>query len=232
MEMVKTLAESLIDVRSRIDAAARRAGRDPDEVRLMAVTKGFPREVVVEALGAGLTLFGENRVQEAESKFAGVPGLHELHLIGHLQTNKARVAAATFTCVQSIDSPHTAEALDARCAERGTSMDVLLELNTSGEESKSGFRSREDLLAGLEAVQNLPRLRPRGLMTVGPLTEESQKIRESFSHLRALFDEIRTGLPGFDTLSMGMSGDFDLAVEEGATIVRLGTALFGPRGAK
>jgi pyridoxal phosphate enzyme (YggS family) len=111
-------------------------------------------------------------------------------------------------------------------------MDVLLELNTSGEESKSGFRSREDLLAGLEAVRKLPRLRPRGLMTVGPLTEESGKIRESFSRLREIFEEIRHGLPSFDTLSMGMSGDFELAIEEGATLVRLGTALFGPRGPK
>jgi PLP dependent protein len=230
--MVKTLAETLADVRSRIDAAARRAGRDSSGVRLMAVTKGFPREAVLDAMHAGLSLFGENRVQEAELKFGDLPGPRELHLIGHLQTNKARVAAGIFTCVQSIDSAHTAESLDSRCAERDSTMDVLLELNTSGEESKSGFRSREDLLAGLEAVRKLPRLRPRGLMTVGPLTEESGKIRESFSRLREIFEEIRHGLPSFDTLSMGMSGDFELAIEEGATLVRLGTALFGPRGPK
>jgi len=232
MEMVKTLAESLTDVRSRIDAAARRAGRVPADVRLMAVTKGFPREVVLEALAAGLSLFGENRVQEAEGKFAGLPGGWETHLIGHLQTNKARAAAGLFACVQSIDSTHTAAALDGRCAERGASIDVLLELNTSGEDSKSGFRSRDDLLAGLDAVRKLARLRLKGLMTVGPLTDDSQKIRASFSELRSLFEEVRAGLPGFDTLSMGMSGDFELAIEEGATLVRLGTALFGPRGTK
>jgi pyridoxal phosphate enzyme (YggS family) len=134
--------------------------------------------------------------------------------------------------VQSIDSTHTAASLDSRCAERGTSIDVLLELNTSGEESKSGFRSRDDLLAGLDGVRKLPRLRVRGVMTVGPLTDDAEKIRESFSRLRSLFEEIRPSLPLFDTLSMGMSGDFELAIEEGATLVRLGTALFGPRGAR
>ncbi|MGA2641426.1 MAG: YggS family pyridoxal phosphate-dependent enzyme [Spirochaetia bacterium] len=230
--MVKTLAESLAEVSSRVDAAARRAGRVPADVRIMAVTKGFPREVVQDALGLGMSLFGENRVQEAEAKFTDLRGQYEMHLIGHLQTNKARAAAGLFACVQSIDSPHTAGALDARCAERGTSIDVLLELNTSGEDSKSGFRSRDELLAGLDAVRRLPRLRLRGLMTVGPLTGNPVRIRASFSQLRSLFEEIRRDSPGFDTLSMGMSGDFELAIEEGATLVRLGTALFGPRGAK
>ena len=231
MEMVKTLAESLAEVRSRIGSAARRTGRAPADVRLMAVTKGFPRAVVAEAMGAGVTLFGENRVQEAEAKFSGLPGEREIHLIGHLQTNKARTAAGLFSCVQSIDSTHTAVALDSRCAERGTSIDVLMELNTSSEESKSGFRSREELLAGLDVVGKLSHLRVRGLMTVGPLTDDAEKIRASFSRLRILFEEIRSGRDGFDTLSMGMSGDFELAIEEGATLVRLGTALFGPRAA-
>ncbi len=231
MEMVKTLAESLAEVRSRIDAASRRAGRAPADVKLMAVTKGFPRAVVLEAMSAGVTLFGENRVQEAEAKFSGMPGECEVHLIGHLQTNKARAAAGLFSCVQSIDSVHTAASLDSRCAERGASIDVLLELNTSSEESKSGFRSRDELLSGLQVVGKLSRLRLRGLMTVGPLTDDAAKIRASFSVLRTLFEEIRAGLPGFDTLSMGMSGDFEIAIEEGATLVRLGTALFGPRRA-
>ncbi len=228
---MKTLAESLAEVRSRMDSAAHRAGRAAADVRLMAVTKGFPREVVQEAMSAGVTLFGENRVLEAEAKFSALPGEHEIHLIGHLQTNKARAAAGLFSCVQSIDSAHTAASLDSRCAERGALIDVLLELNTSSEQSKSGFRSREELLAGLDAVGKLPRLRRKGLMSVGPLTDDVEKIRASFSMLRRLFEEIRSNLPGFDTLSMGMSGDFELAIEEGATLVRLGTALFGPRGA-
>ena len=230
--MVSTLAESLANTRTRIDAAARKAGREPSDVRLMAVTKGFPREVVLEAMNAGLSLFGENRVQEAEAKFAELPGEWEMHLIGHLQTNKARAASALFACVQSIDSTHTAAALDARCAERDRSIDVLLELNTSGEEAKSGFRTRDELLAGLEAMGKMPRLRLRGLMTVGPFTDDVPKIRAAFAQLRSLFEEIHRGMLGFDTLSMGMSGDFELAIEEGATLVRLGTALFGVRGTR
>ncbi len=198
----------------------------------MAVTKGFPRATVLEAMASGVTLFGENRVQEAEEKFSDLPAETEVHLIGHLQTNKARAAAGLFACVQSIDSTHTADSLDSRCAERGRSMDVLLELNTSAEESKSGFRGRDDLLAALDSVRKLPRLQLRGLMTVGPLTDDVERIRSSFSQLRSLFDEIRAALPGFDTLSMGMSGDFEVAIEEGSTLVRLGTALFGPRGAR
>ena len=227
--MVKAVAESLSEVRARADAAARKAGRDPSDVRLMAVTKGFPRELVAESLAAGVSLFGENRVQEAEAKFADLGGRCELHLIGHLQTNKARAAAGLFSCVQSIDSLHTAEALNARCAERERSMDVLLELNTSGEESKSGFRGRDELLSCLDALGKLPRLRPRGLMTVGPLTDDPAKIRASFSVLRLLFEELRQASPSFDTISMGMSADFELAIEEGSTLVRVGTALFGSR---
>jgi PLP dependent protein len=227
--MVKTVAESLSEVRAKADAAARKSGRDPLEVRIMAVTKGFPREMVAETMAAGMTLFGENRVQEAEAKFADLAGQCELHLIGHLQTNKARAAAGLFACVQSIDSLHTAAALHARCTERDRSIDVLLELNTSGEEAKSGFRGRDELLSCLEAMGSLTRLRPRGLMTVGPLTDDPGKIRASFSQLRRLYEETRGISPAFDTISMGMSSDFELAIEEGSTLVRVGTALFGPR---
>lgn len=232
MEDLSSLSIALAAVRQRIDAAARRAGRAPAEVRLMAVTKGFPRDAVRAALDAGLCLFGENRVQEAEEKYSELAGSYELHLIGHLQRNKARTASGVFSCVQSIDKPQTAEALDARCAERGIVMDVLLELNTSGEPSKSGFLSRQDLLAGLDEIGAMSHVRVRGLMTVGPLSDDQGRVRSSFSQLRSLFDEMRRGggLPFFDTLSMGMSGDFELAIEEGATLVRIGTALFGARG--
>ncbi len=197
----------------------------------MAVTKNFPRETVEEACAAGLSLFGENRVQEAEAKFIDFSLPCELHLIGHLQRNKARTASGLFSCVQSIDKPETAEALDARCRERGTVMDVLLELNTSGEAAKSGFHSRDELLAGMDRILTLAALRVRGLMTVGPLGGNEGDIRRAFSLLRSLFDEIRSGRgpQGFDTLSMGMSGDFEIAIEEGSTLVRIGTALFGQR---
>ena len=215
-----------------MEEAAHRAGRDASTVALVAVTKGFGRDVLQAALDAGLSLFGENRVQEAEEKFVGVPPGTELHLIGHLQRNKARTAAGLFSCVQSIDKVETAAALDQRAAERGKVIDVLLELNTSGEESKSGFLHRDDLLAGLDAIRRLSSVRVRGLMTVGPLTEDQGRIRTSFAKLRTLFEEVRAGgtLPRFDTLSMGMSGDFETAIEEGATMVRIGTALFGHRG--
>ena len=226
------LQSALPEVMERIRNAARRAGRDPSEVVLMAVTKGFPRETAEAAIAAGITLLGENRVQEAELKYAEVPGPYELHLIGHLQRNKARTACGLFSCVQSIDKIETAEALEQRLTERGKLMDVLLELNTSGEESKSGFRSGNDLLSSLESVGRLPHLRVRGLMTVGPLTDEEDRVRRSFGSLRELFEKVRSAgsLPGFTVLSMGMSGDFEMAIEEGATLVRIGTALFGQRG--
>jgi PLP dependent protein len=230
MEMVETLKAAHAAILERMNTAARRAGRQPSDVRLMAVTKGFARETVQEALDAGLTLFGENRVQEAEEKFVEITGSCELHLIGHLQRNKARTAASIFACVQSIDKIETAEALDARCAERGSAMDVLLEMNTSGEPSKSGFIMRDDLLRGLNGIDKLSHLHVRGLMTVGPLSDDEKRIRSAFRLLRSLFEEIRSNWrTGFDTLSMGMSGDFMTAIEEGSTLVRIGTALFGKR---
>ena len=226
------LASALPGVRARIEEAARRSGRSPAEVRLMAVTKGFPREAAEAALAAGITLLGENRVQEAELKYAEITASFELHLIGHLQRNKARTASGLFSCVQSIDKEETASALESRLAERGRSMDILLELNTSGEASKSGFRSRDDLLAFLGPLSAMPHLRLRGLMTVGPLGGDDAAVRRSFASLRKLFAEIRSSgsFKAFDTLSMGMSGDFETAIEEGSTLVRVGTALFGQRG--
>jgi pyridoxal phosphate enzyme (YggS family) len=225
------LANRIAAVRERIAAAAVRAGRDPAAVRLMAVTKTFPRAVVDQALDAGLALFGENRVAEALAKFAGHARPCELHLVGHLQRNKAAAAALLFACVESIDKPETAEALARHCEAAGRRMDVLVEYNTSGEDSKSGVHDRDALLACLDAVQALPALRARGLMTVGPIGGDTLEVRRSFRMLRRLFEEVGADRKpeSFDTLSMGMSGDFEAAVEEGATLVRLGTALFGSR---
>jgi hypothetical protein len=225
------LADRVAAVRDRVAAAALRAGRDPSAVSLMAVTKTLPRAVVEEAMAAGLRLFGENRVAEAAEKFAGLAGACELHLVGHLQRNKAAAAAALFACVQSIDRPETAQALARHAAAIGRRVDVLLEYNTSGEASKSGVHDRDGLLACLDAVRALPALRARGLMTVGPPGGDTLEVRRSFRLLARLFAELCTdaGLAEFDVLSMGMSGDFEAAVEEGATLVRLGTALFGAR---
>jgi pyridoxal phosphate enzyme (YggS family) len=232
---LQTFTDNLHSVRGRIADAASRSGRKPDEVRLMAVTKTFPLEYIEVARAAGLRLFGENRVQEAQSKYQSLvddPQL-ELHLIGHLQRNKAKTAASVFRCVQSIDKLSTAEALDRHCEERGRKMDVLLELNTSGEETKFGFAAAEQLWEACGRIAGLGSLRVRGVMTVGPFTTDRGRMRRAFASLRQCLEELRSRyreLP-LDVLSMGMSGDFELAIEEGATMVRLGTVLFGPRGA-
>jgi PLP dependent protein len=226
---VETLRGSISSVRERMSDAARQAGRNVGTIRLMAVTKTLPRQVIDTAIAAGLNLFGENRVQEAEAKFLDLADRVELHLIGHLQRNKAKPAASLFRCVQSLDKLETAQALESRLAERDRHMDILLELNTSGEPTKSGFHTEADLLAALDAVASMPHLRPRGLMTVGPLTNDAARVRAAFGQLRTLFERIGGARSGFDTLSMGMSGDFELAIAEGSTLIRVGTALFGAR---
>ncbi len=239
--------ENLKGVRQRIAEAAARAGKSPESVRLMAVTKTFPQSHIEIAFQAGITLFGENRVQEALGKYPEVmegngdvttyrrSGPHwgdlELHLVGHLQRNKAGKAARIFSCVQSIDKLETVQALDHYCLGCGRKMNILLEMNTSGEESKFGFRREDELLSTLEKVLELKGLRLCGLMTVGPFTGEEAKIRKAFAGLNRLFYRLKEKYPELelDTLSMGMSGDFEIAVEEGSTMVRVGTALFGPR---
>jgi pyridoxal phosphate enzyme (YggS family) len=228
------IARSLERAREALARAAERSGRDPSRVAIMAVTKTVPLEGVQAACTAGLRLFGENRVQEAEAKYgagdAGLPPL-SLHLIGHLQRNKARKAAELFEAVDSIDKVETAQALEAACAVSGRTLDILLEMNTSGESTKFGFAGEEELLAAVEPILGLPHLRLRGLMTVGPLTSEPEAVRAAFRRLARLLERLRAGYSGLqpEVLSMGMSGDFEIAVEEGSTQVRLGTALFGAR---
>jgi pyridoxal phosphate enzyme (YggS family) len=231
------IARNLEAVRAALARAAERAGRDPRSVAIMAVTKAFPLAEVQAACSAGLRLFGENRVQEAEAKYGAsgpdrdtLPPL-SLHLIGHLQRNKARKAAELFEAVDSIDKVETAQALEAACAAAGRTLDVLLELNTSGEQTKFGFAGEEGLLAAVEPILGQSHLRLRGLMTVGPFTTDRERVRAAFRRLARLFDRLRSRYAGqpLEVLSMGMSGDFETAVEEGSTMVRLGTALFGPR---
>ncbi len=231
---LKTLSDNLRSVRERIAEAADRAGRNPEEIRLMAVTKTFPLEYIEAAREAGLTLFGENRIQEAQAKYGSLADDTELelHLVGHLQRNKAKTAASLFRCVQSIDKLETAEALNRHCADLGRTVDILLELNTSGEETKFGFTEAEQLWEACERIARLEALRVRGVMTVGPFTTDRDRMRRSFVTLRECRDGLRSRYPelSIDTLSMGMSGDFEIAIEEGATMIRLGTVLFGPRG--
>ena len=223
------LAENLESVRHRIRAACERAERPPEAVQLLAVTKTQPPEVVHAAAALGLTLLGENRVQEARAKISQCSGKLCWHMIGHLQTNKCRDAVAWFAMIQSVDSLHVAQELDLRAGQAAKRMPILLEVNLAGEASKFGYRP-EPLLAELKAVNALPRLEIHGLMTVPPWTSDPEKVRPCFRRLRELKDQCEQTLGApLPHLSMGMSGDFEVAIEEGATIIRLGTALFGER---
>lgn len=227
-----TIRMNVEQVRENIEKACARSGRKADDVTLMAVTKTKPRELADAAYDAGIRVFGENRVQEAESKYAEFYPEGELHLIGHLQSNKAKPAAKVFSWVQSIDKLKTAKALDKQLRELGTRMNILLEINTSGEESKYGYLSKDAFFRDIDAVLELDTLVVRGLMTIGPLTPDSERVRAAFRSLRKTFDETVSRYPelNIDTLSMGMSGDYESAIEEGSTLVRVGTTLFGARG--
>jgi len=222
-------------VRERIGAAARRAGRSLEDIALMAVSKTQPAEHIREAYEAGLRVFGENRVQEFANKVNALRDLHnaEWHMIGHLQTNKAVRTAELFRAVDSVDSLKLAEKLDAAARALGRKLDVLVEINVGGEEAKSG--AAPDSPALDELLMAAPRLEAlvfRGLMTVPPFSDDPQGARPYFRELHELRDKIAARkLPAItmDQLSMGMSHDFEVAIEEGSTCVRVGTAIFGER---
>jgi hypothetical protein len=230
-----SIADNLRLVRERMASAARRAGRDPADVKLMAVSKTFGIEAIREAHDAGQRLFGENRVQEFAGKsesLRDLPGF-EMHLIGHLQSNKARKAAELFAAVDSVDSVKLAERLNASALELGKRLPVLIEINIGDEDAKTGLApdspELDDLLASASRFTNL---RIRGLMTVPPFTDDPEGARPFFCRLRELRDRIASrNLPTvtMNELSMGMSHDFEVAIEEGSTCVRIGTAIFGAR---
>jgi len=230
-----SIAENLAQVRQRIALAAKRAGRRPEDIALMAVSKTFSAESIREAYDAGLRLFGENRVQEFAGKFDSLRDLHnsDWHLIGHLQTNKAVKAVELFAAVDSVDSLRLAQKLNTSAQQLGKKLKVLIEINGGGEAAKTGMapgsRELDDLLV---AAQELPHLEFQGLMTVPPFTDDPQQARPYFRKLRELRDNIaarRLPAVGMHALSMGMSHDFELAIEEGSTCVRVGTAIFGER---
>jgi len=223
------LEANVQSVRQRIEAACARAGRQPHSVTLVAVTKGQPPEVVCAAAALGLTLFGENKVQEAKAKIPLCPGRLRWHMVGHLQTNKCRDAVTLFEMVQSVDSLRLAEELNQRADQEAKTMPILLEVNAVGEASKFGCHP-DQLLADLLPINTLPRLEIQGLMTVPPWTLDPEDVRPVFRQMRELKQrcEQLLGAP-LPHLSMGMTGDFEVAIEEGATLVRVGTALFGPR---
>ena len=229
------VAENIAEVRGRIATAARRGNRDPDSIRLMAVTKTFPAEVIQQAYDAGARLFGENRVQEFSAKAAALRDLEgaEWHLIGHLQSNKAAKAAEVFHAVDSVDSLRLAEKLNNAALNLDKQLPILIEINVGGEEAKSGIDPNSlELEELLKVAVRLDQLQFCGLMTIPPFTEDPQEARPFFRRLRELRDRIAgRDLPGInlDVLSMGMSHDFEVAIEEGSTCVRLGSAIFGER---
>jgi pyridoxal phosphate enzyme (YggS family) len=230
-----SVAGNLDEIQERIARAARSAGRNPEDVALMAVTKTVPPERIVEAYNAGHRLFGENRVQEFAEKFGGVAKLRgaEFHMIGHLQTNKATKAAEIFHGVDSLDSAKLAERLNAAAGRLCKTLDLLIEINIGGEEAKSGIApdspELEQILTGAPDWQHV---RVHGLMTVPPFTEDPEGARPYFRRLRELRDQLAArSLPSVSlgVLSMGMSHDFEVAIDEGSTCVRIGTAIFGER---
>jgi PLP dependent protein len=234
--LVSAIQENLLRVEEQIAAACRRASRERGEVRLMAVSKVHPAEALAEALAAGVTLFGENRVQEYEAKRSRLrelgAGDAEVHLIGHLQSNKSAKAAEMFAGIDSVDSLRLAERLHEAAGGLGRRLPILLELKLSDEPTKAGLLPESpELAALLERLPDLTQLAVRGLMTIAPFDENPETARACFRRLRALRDELAQAHPKLDLgeLSMGMSGDFAIAIEEGSTLVRIGTALFGAR---
>jgi len=229
--------ENLAEIKNEIDSISKKCGR-LDKVKLLAVSKFHPASAVLEAARAGQILFGENRVQEASRKFDEVkkdfPSA-ELHIIGQLQRNKVKEAVRIATCIESVDRIELLDEIEKRCGEIGKEIEILFEYHT-GEESKSGFESEEEIRAALKnfADGKYPHIKPSGFMTMAPFTEDESAIRASFKKLRALRDSLQGEFPQFDLreLSMGMSGDFKIAIEEGSTMVRIGTAIFGAREIK
>jgi PLP dependent protein len=224
-----SLELNLRSIRERIAAACGRAGRDPAGVTLVAVSKGQAPEAIREASELGVDLFGENRVQEAKAKIGLCPGRARWHMIGHLQTNKCREAVHFFEMIESVDRLEVAREIEKWADRSAKTVPVLLEVNLAGESSKFGY-SKERLLSELGELNAISRIEVHGLMTIAPWTREPEKVRPVFRQLRELKCECEDllGAP-LAHLSMGMSGDFEVAVEEGATLVRIGTALFGPR---
>lgn len=222
----QNLLKNLAQVREQIEQAARKSGRSPDEIKLVAVSKTHPSETVREAIEAGVNVFGENKVQEAETKIEEIGhDRAEWHLIGHLQSNKARKAVKLFDVIQSLDSIELAERLERICKEEvRLELSVLVQVDLAGEETKSGVPAEgvSELIKFLRSCECLKLL---GFMILPPFFEDAEKTRPFFRRLREIRDEM---LPGGE-LSMGMSNDFTVAIEEGATIVRVGTAIFGER---
>ncbi|MDR2534919.1 MAG: YggS family pyridoxal phosphate-dependent enzyme [Treponema sp.] len=227
------IIENIARIQEQVQTACLRAGRKPEEIRLMGVSKFHEISRIEEAWQGGIRLFGESRVQEGTAKFTNFKQTHpetELHLIGPLQRNKAKGAACFFDCIQSVDREQLIESLGTSINGIGGSLEILLELHT-GEETKTGFPNEDSLLRAVEKVLIYPQLNPRGLMTIAPYTDDSQLIRKAFRSLVKARNKLEARFPfcAWTCLSMGMSNDFEIAIEEGSTLLRIGTAIFGTR---
>lgn len=223
--------DNIIDIKKRVSEAARRSGRNPEEVTIVAVTKTVPVERIEEALMSGVAILGENRVQEARSKVDKLAKPIIWHLVGHLQSNKARDAVKIFSLIHSVDSLHLAEAIDKEAARINKVQDVLIQVNVSGERSKFGIEPK-DAEALLKDCEGLKNIKVTGFMTIPPDVDNPEDVRMDFRRLRELRDSLnerRTTNDELRILSMGMSHDFEVAIEEGATMVRIGRGIFGER---
>lgn len=223
------IGDNFREVRARIDRAARETGRTIQDITLVAVSKTFPAEMIEAAVACGVTDIGENRVQEAAGKIERLGKIARWHLIGHLQSNKAATAVRLFDMIQSLDSIALAQKVSQAAEAQGKTITCLIEVNSSGEATKFGLPP-DDVLPVAEQIVALPGISLRGLMTIGPWTDDRDRIRQAFESTARLFDRMKSACGRqIDTLSMGMSGDFETAVRAGATMVRVGTAIFGGR---
>ncbi|NQT60445.1 MAG: YggS family pyridoxal phosphate-dependent enzyme [Bacteroidetes bacterium] len=207
------------------------SGRDPNEITIMAVTKNHLKDSVLQASAAGITCFGENRVQEAMSKYHDIPEADNLHLIGHLQSNKVAKAVELFSWIDSVDSIKLLRKLNHSAEKSEKIIQILFEVNGSGEHAKFGFASEAEVFSAIEISRSLPYIRVRGVMTMGPLGSDEASVRKVFKSLKNTFDKAKACYTDLqiDVLSMGMSGDWVIAVEEGSTLIRVGTSIFGAR---
>lgn len=230
--MSNQIKANLEAVHSRIDSACKKCGRDPKTVKLLMAVKTVEPERILQAMGCGEYLIGENKVQELEEKYEAISSVkHETHFIGHLQTNKIKQVIKYVDCIETIDSFELAEKLNKKLSDIGRTMDILIQVNTSYEESKHGCKPDEAVELS-EKIANLKNLRIKGLMTIGVFSENEEKVRSCFK----LLQEIRRGIISkenknisMDIMSMGMTGDMEIAIEEGSTLIRVGTAIFGRR---
>lgn len=226
-----SVAENYRGIEKRVCEACKRSGRDPKNVTLIAVSKTKPVSMLMEAYEAGARVFGENKVQEITEKYPEMPKDAKFHMIGHLQTNKVGQVIDKVSMIHSVDSVHLAEKIEKEAAKRELVMDVLLEVNAAREESKYGF-FLEEVIPALEIIGKFPHLKVRGLMTIAPNVENAEENRIHFKNLYQLYVDIKSKNIDNGTmsaLSMGMTGDYEVAVEEGATMIRVGTGIFGSR---